>query len=81
MLESVFVRRYRDICDLVRRETILGIGQWMTLKPDMFLNDQYLKYLAWALSDKVISSSNLNSESNSKSNSTYKFELKSKMKV
>lgn len=32
---------------------IVGIGNWIELLPSMFLQDAYLKYLAWALSDKV----------------------------
>lgn len=30
-----------------------GIGTWVRLHPAAFLTDQYLKYIAWALSDKV----------------------------
>lgn len=32
---------------------IEGIGGWVRLHPAAFLTDQYLKYVAWALSDKV----------------------------
>jgi len=32
---------------------IEGIGAWVRLHPSAFLTDQYLKYIAWALSDKV----------------------------
>lgn len=30
-----------------------GIGSWVRLHPSAFLTDQYLKYIAWALSDKA----------------------------
>lgn len=32
---------------------IHGIGGWVAAHPAAFLTDQYLKYVAWALSDKV----------------------------
>lgn len=32
---------------------IEGIGSWVRLHPSVFLTDQYLKYIAWALSDKA----------------------------
>lgn len=32
---------------------IEGVGTWVRLHPAAFLTDQYLKYVAWALSDKV----------------------------
>ena len=32
---------------------ISAIGQWIMMLPSIFLSDMYLKYLAWALSDKV----------------------------
>lgn len=32
---------------------IEGIGHWIRAHPSHFLSDQYLKYIAWALSDKV----------------------------
>ena len=31
---------------------ITGIGSWVSAAPEVFLVDQYLKYLAWALSDR-----------------------------
>ena len=32
---------------------IEGVGSWARLQPATFLTDHYLKYIAWALSDKV----------------------------
>lgn len=37
----------------MRATAIEGIGGWVRLHPGAFLTDQYLKYIAWALSDKV----------------------------
>ena len=37
----------------VRGLVIEGIGTWVRLIPDTFMNDSQLKYIAWGLSDKV----------------------------
>lgn len=50
--QSVFAHRFRDVSEEIRGEVIGGIGLWIKKMPSMFLNDSYLKYLAWALSDK-----------------------------
>eukprot|EP00887_Chlorella_sp_A99_P000272 scaffold13.g272.t1 len=44
--------RGQDCCEEIRACCIEGIGAWTRLMPSVFLTDQYLKYLAWALSDK-----------------------------
>ena len=43
----------RDCADEIRATVIEGIGAWVRLHPAAFLTDQYLKYIAWALSDRV----------------------------
>ena len=43
----------RDVSEDIRASAIGAIGQWIKLLPSMFLVDNYLKYLAWALSDKA----------------------------
>jgi hypothetical protein len=43
----------RDCADDIRATVIEGIGHWIRSYPSAFLSDQYLKYIAWALSDKV----------------------------
>ncbi len=53
VFEAVAAHRFRDISEEVRSVVIVGIGNWIELLPSMFLQDAYLKYLAWALSDKV----------------------------
>lgn len=52
MFEEVLVHRFRDVCENVRSIVTEAIGQWCFTLPASFLNDQYLKYLAWPLSDK-----------------------------
>ena len=53
VFESVAAHRFRDVADEVRTVVIEGIGRWIQLLPSEFLDDKYLKYIAWALSDKV----------------------------
>lgn len=53
VFDAVAAHRFRDISEEVRSVVIVGIGQWIDLMPSMFLQDAYLKYVAWALSDKV----------------------------
>lgn len=43
----------RDCSEEIRATVIDGIGSWVRLHPSAFLTDQYLKYIAWALSDKA----------------------------
>jgi cohesin complex subunit SA-1/2 len=43
---------YRDVAPEIREVVISGIGNWVAEDPDAFLIDYYLKYLAWALSDR-----------------------------
>jgi len=50
---SVFVHRYRDVEAIIRAECIRELGLWITKYPDRFLDDIYLRYLGWQLSDKV----------------------------
>lgn len=53
LFDKIFAVRYRDVCETVRAVTTEGISQWCILLPSLYLNDNYLKYLAWSLSDKV----------------------------
>lgn len=43
----------RDGAEDIRASVIEGIGRWIRAHPADYLSDQYLKYIAWALSDKV----------------------------
>ena len=53
MFQSVFVHRYRDVAEEIRCLCMTELGAWMTECPDLFLEDSYLKYLGWPLSDKA----------------------------
>jgi len=53
MFQSVFVHRYRDVVEDIRCLCLTELGVWVTECPDLFLEDSYLKYLGWPLSDKA----------------------------
>ncbi|KAL4451286.1 hypothetical protein ABPG77_009358 [Micractinium sp. CCAP 211/92] len=52
LFQGIFAHRFRDCSEEIRATVIEGIGSWVRLHPSVFLTDQYLKYIAWALSDK-----------------------------
>jgi hypothetical protein len=43
----------RDVSPPIRALVISSFGQWIKIGPATFLSDVYLKYLGWALSDRV----------------------------
>lgn len=45
--------RFRDSSDDVRALVVTAIGEWAASLPERFLVDEYLKYIAWALSDRA----------------------------
>ncbi|CAJ0638760.1 11348_t:CDS:10 [Entrophospora sp. SA101] len=47
-----FFDRYRDVEPVIRSECIKELGVWVIKHPDYFLNDTYIRYLGWQLSDK-----------------------------
>ena len=53
LFQAIFSHRFRDVAPPIRAVVIEGIGDWVHAMPSMVRNDQYLKYLAWALSDGV----------------------------
>jgi len=52
LFQAIFAHRFRDVSAAVRTVVIDGIGTWVCQLPAVYLKDQFLKYLAWALSDK-----------------------------
>ncbi|KAI8103108.1 hypothetical protein M9434_005893 [Picochlorum sp. BPE23] len=52
IFQSVFATRFRDVDTEIRATIVQSLGRWMILYPSSFLSSTYLKYLAWALSDK-----------------------------
>lgn len=53
LMTATFSFRFRDYSDEVRRTVIKSYATWVEKAPDIYLQDTYLKYLGWALSDKV----------------------------
>ena len=53
IFQAVSAKRFRDVAPDVRALVIEGIADWTSSLPADFLQDQYLKYVAWALSDRV----------------------------
>ena len=53
MLPVCHALRVRDTCEEIRAVVVDGVGNWTLLYPAVYLRDLYLKYLGWALSDKV----------------------------
>ncbi|KAG2187271.1 hypothetical protein INT44_004956 [Umbelopsis vinacea] len=51
-LDSVFVHRSRDVEAIIRTECIKHLGEWMEQYPSHFLDNNYLRYMGWALNDK-----------------------------
>ncbi|CAI5725825.1 unnamed protein product [Hyaloperonospora brassicae] len=52
---EVVVHRYRDVMPEIRVVSVQCLGHWITILPDHFLKDNFLKYLGWCLSDKAAS--------------------------
>lgn len=51
--QAVAAKRFRDVAPEIRGVVIEGIADWTSSLPAEFLQDQYLKYVAWAMSDRV----------------------------
>ncbi|GIL48771.1 hypothetical protein Vafri_5220, partial [Volvox africanus] len=49
---AVFAVRFRDVGPEIRAVVVDLVGRWIGLLPATFMVDQYLKYVAWALSDR-----------------------------
>ncbi|XP_053057960.1 cohesin subunit SA-1-like isoform X4 [Acinonyx jubatus] len=52
LFKRTFVPRYRDISSDIRVICVAELGCWIKLYPDLFLDNNYLKYIGWMLYDK-----------------------------
>ncbi|XP_072600095.1 cohesin subunit SA-2-like isoform X2 [Vulpes vulpes] len=52
LFKRTFVPRYRDVSSDIRVICMGELGCWIRLYPDMFLDNNYLKYIGWMLYDK-----------------------------
>lgn len=51
IFNGIFVHRYRDTLADIRMECITYFGWWIVEYPSLFLDNNYLKYIGWMLSD------------------------------
>ena len=49
---SIFIHRHRDFHEDIRASCATALGQWVTLDPEYFYKDEYLKYLGWLCCDQ-----------------------------
>ncbi|KAI9801615.1 MAG: hypothetical protein M1825_003294 [Sarcosagium campestre] len=49
--DTVFVNRYRDVDPRIRSDCVHALGHWILTLPDVFFDEQYLRYLGWILFD------------------------------
>lgn len=52
IIQGVFTHRYRDSNPYIRYKCLELLSSLVVERPDKFLNDQYLKYFGWLMSDK-----------------------------
>jgi hypothetical protein len=52
-IDAVFVQRYRDVDALLREKCVESIHSWIMIYPEVFLDNAYVRYIGWSLSDKV----------------------------
>lgn len=52
-IDAVFVQRYRDVDALLREKCVDSIHSWIVTYPEVFLDNAYLRYIGWSLSDKI----------------------------
>lgn len=53
IFDGVFVQRFRDVDVALRAESIECLTEWILAYSDVFLDNSYLRYLGWALSDRA----------------------------
>ena len=51
IFDHIFIQRYRDICEDIRCFAIAQLVAWMEGYPGVFIDNLYLRYLGWSLSD------------------------------
>ena len=53
LFDGVFVQRYRDIDPQIRELCLAQLCEWINDYPSGFLDNSFLRYLGWSLSDKT----------------------------
>ncbi len=54
-IDAVFVQRYRDVDPMIREKCVEKMLTWIETYPEVFLDNAYLRYIGWSLSDKAAS--------------------------
>ena len=52
LYSGIATARFRDVCPDVRASVVSAVGAWIRLDPATYLSEHYLKYVAWAMSDR-----------------------------
>lgn len=52
LFDGVFVQRFRDIDHSIRELSVQSLGDWILSLDEVFLENCYLRYLGWSLSDR-----------------------------
>ena len=52
VIQGLFVNRYRDSNEHIRAMCLESLSRMTLQRPDLFLNDKYLKYFGWMMHDK-----------------------------
>ena len=52
MVMGVFMKRYKDISEFIRAESMNFLSQFTLIRPDIYLKDSYLKYVGWMTHDE-----------------------------
>lgn len=53
LFDCIVVERCRDTQAAVRTDIVQAVGSWTANCPGHFMEDKYLRYLAWGMADKV----------------------------
>ncbi|PJF20118.1 hypothetical protein PSACC_00074 [Paramicrosporidium saccamoebae] len=53
IFDGVFLQRFRDVDFNIRIEAVTNLEKWIESYPEVFLDNSYLRYIGWALSDRI----------------------------
>lgn len=53
LFDCIVVERCRDTQAAVRTDVVEAVGTWTAQCPGHFMEDKYLRYLAWGMADRV----------------------------
>jgi cohesin complex subunit SA-1/2 len=49
---GVFLKRYKDVHPQIRAYSVTMLSRYMLIRPDIYLQSSFLKYVGWLMSDK-----------------------------